>query len=241
MIDIHSHILPAVDDGAKSIDESLELIRLELKNDVDTIVLTPHFNPMSDDFESFLLKRENAYNVLQQAVDSEKLPIRLILGAEIFFSPELLNLDLDKLSIGDTDYILIEFPFNYYPTWAAEVFYQLLIKGKTPIIAHVERYSYFEQNPFLLYKLVESGCYAQINADSILRHLRSKFIKKCISHNLVHFIASDSHSPTGRYPVIKDALKHIDKKTKGFSGFVYNNAKCVVNNQQLDIENPIQL
>lgn len=238
MTDIHSHILPGIDDGARTVEDSIILIKKEIENGVDTIVLTPHFNPVVDSLDEFLEKRANAFKQLVDEVVQQNIDINLVLGAEVFFSPELVNLDVDKLCIADTDFILIEFPFHSYPVWTTEVFYQLLIKGKTPIIAHIERYSYFRKDIETLYNHIESGCLAQINAEAVKSEF--KFIKKCIDHNLVHFIATDTHSITSRPPLMKKAAKFLDKKAKGFVEQAAKNAEAVIKNQSPDVASPIQ-
>lgn len=227
MLDIHSHILPGIDDGAKDEDESAKLLSLEIQNGVDAVCLTPHFNPGRDALDDFIKRRSDAFDRLKKRTAKERLPIEFMLGAEVFFSPDILNIDVKKLCLGKTDYLLVEFPFNSYPAWARDVFYRLMLYGVTPIIAHVERYSYFLDDMELLAEFIDSGCLAQINADCIAQRESMRFVKRCIKRELVHFIASDAHHSVRRPPQIKKAMEYLSKKYPDFACKVVENSKML--------------
>ncbi len=227
MVDIHSHILPGVDDGAKNADEALKLLSLELQNGVKSVCLTPHFNPSNDTLEGFLELRTAAFEQLKKEVDKVGIKIEFALGAEVFFSPAILDTDPQKLCLGKSDYMLVEFPFKSYPSWARDVFYRLMLAGITPIIAHVERYSYFVDDIELLAEFVDSGCLAQINADCIAQKNGMRFIKQCIKRELVHFVASDTHHPVRRPPQIKKAMDYLVKKQPDFARKVTENSEMI--------------
>jgi protein-tyrosine phosphatase len=213
MTDLHTHILPGIDDGAQTVEESIALLRAELDGGVKTVALTPHFRLNSTEQSNFVERRGHAYDLLNDAVQKQALPIRLILGAEVAFSPDLLQLDLDSLCYENTKTLLIELPMDYYPSFARDVFYKLLLKGYTPLIAHVERYPYFASDPSLLEDLVNGGALAQVNAGWLLRDRKTrKRILRMIKDGIVHVLATDAHSMDKRPPILDKAVKVIAKK-----------------------------
>jgi len=213
MIDLHTHILFEMDDGAKSIEESITLLQMELDSGIHTVALTPHCIPAADRLEKFFNKRNEVYTRLVLEVKKQKLPVNLILGAEVAFTPQLLELDVDKLCYEGTKTILVELPMSNYPPFVQDVFYKLLLEGYTPLIAHTERYPYFAKNPQLLEKLVDMGAHVQINAGPLTRKLYSKRrLFNLISDKLVHCIASDTHGVELRPPKLGTAVKVIEKK-----------------------------
>lgn len=210
MTDLHCHILPCIDDGAKSVDISIELLRLEHENKITAIAFTPHFQCEKQTFEDFDQKRRIAMAQLTAALGDSGGRFAFKLGAEVAFSPQILELPLDALCIGDTKYILIELPTSYYPAWAKDVFNRLGSKGYTPLLAHVERYSYFLDNPQLLSDLITAGALAQVNASSFLKdRKRVKRLMQFIKWDFVHVVATDAHSPERRAPQLANALEKI--------------------------------
>ena len=105
--DLHTHILPGVDDGAKDLEKALEMLRMQKACGVERVALTPHFYPLREEFQSFLDKRQQAYEGLLPNWDAESMP-DLRLGAEVHYSPALAELDLRRLTIGQSDYLLLE-------------------------------------------------------------------------------------------------------------------------------------
>lgn len=212
-VDFHSHILPGIDDGAKNLDISIELIKREIKHGVTTIVLTPHFYPETDDFDAFIESRQKAFEILKKEVEEQDLPIELVLGAEVKFTPKLLDLDLRKLCIAYTDYILLEFSMLHYHRWTKDVFYQIQSKGYLPIIAHAERYINLPEDA--LYELVNAGALVQINTGSFFKDRdTAKKIERFIKANLVHLWGTDAHSLDKRPPTFDKCKAYLDKKYK---------------------------
>lgn len=195
MIDIHTHILPKVDDGAQDIIESIKMLKQAEEDGIRTIVCTPHILKM-DDFkkESIYFKR---LEELKQLSRDEGINIDLLLGSEIYIQPDLvLNSKMATLNNNGT-YFLVEFPMGSIPRFSAELFFQFIADGKIPVIAHPERNVGFLQHPDFAYKFVQRGALLQINAGSLRGHFGSevkKLAHKLMDHNLVHFIASDCHN-----------------------------------------------
>ena len=169
MTDLHCHILPGIDDGAKDVSVSLELLRKEYEDGVRNIAFTSHFNSERTTVEAFLEKRAAAYARLTEALKEEPMDFRFKLGSEVYFSPKLCELDAKALCMGDTAYMLMEFPTTHKPHFIKQTLYALQEQGILPLIAHIERYPYVLDDPTLLYEWVAAGAYAQINAGALLQ------------------------------------------------------------------------
>lgn len=212
MTDLHCHILPGMDDGAKSPAVSLELLHREYKDGVRNIALTSHFNSERTSVERFLAKRQSCFAQLTEALEAEGgalNELRFKLGAEVYFSPKLCELDMQKLCMGDTAYMLIEFPTSHKPHFIRQTLRELQDNGILPILAHVERYPYVMEDPQLLYEWVAAGAYAQINAGALLDAKLRKKLVRLISWGLVHVISTDTHSPDKRPPKMAEAVQAL--------------------------------
>ena len=214
MIDIHTHILPAVDDGAKSFEDSLKMIQLEIENGVDTIVLTPHYfkNELNAQNKDLIFAQYK--KLLEKTKDFN---IKLILGSEIYYSDEIMDELISNkiITLGNSKYLLIEFSLydEYYNI--PDVFLDIMALGYKVIFAHPERYVYLSVNQ--IKKISELGCLIQINTSSILGDFGRKIQKKAfklIKSKCVNFIASDAHSLNVRKPNLKEALQFVEKKFK---------------------------
>ena len=154
MTDIHTHILPGVDDGAKNGEEALAMLRLQRESGVERMYLTPHFYPRHQEFEEFLEKRAAARETLRALTVGKDIP-EMRLGAEVHYSPDILEMDLRQLTLGDSDFLLLEMPHMIYPAYGEQVVSRILEDGITPILAHVERFPYFRKDPALLKRLID--------------------------------------------------------------------------------------
>lgn len=239
MTDLHCHILPGIDDGAKDVSVSLELLKLEKSNGVDNIAFTSHFNSERTTVEEYIKKREKAFSVLQEALKKEPMEFQFKLGAEVFFSPKLCDLDVAALCMGDTAYMLIEFPTTHKPHFIKQTLQSLQAAGIVPLIAHIERYPYVLDNPQLLYEWVASGAYAQINAGALLDAKIKKKLLKFITWNLVHVISTDTHSMDKRPPNMGKAVKVIEESLgKDVAQRIVHNGDELFYDQELDCGRP---
>lgn len=240
MTELHCHILPGIDDGAKDVNVSIELLKKEASDGIKNIALTSHFNPERALVDDFISRRNSSYEKLQKALKETNMDFNFKLGAEVYFSPKLCEVESRKLCIGDTDYMLIEFSTRHRPHFIRETFYELQNQGIVPLIAHIERYSYVMEDLTILYDWVAAGAYAQINADSFIK--RSKDVKlfcKLIDWNLVHFIATDTHSLDKRPPHMAEAFSEIEKRLgKNVVNNLKKNSDDIFNNYELGIISP---
>lgn len=202
MIDLHCHVLPGIDDGAKDIHEAKAMLAMACASGVDAVYLTPHFDPEKKTVDTFLADREKAWGELSAVLDSrDNCQIRL--GTEVRYCEHLLSLDLRKLTLGGSDYLLLELPGHRYPAYLTQVIEALLGKGLIPIFAHVERCTYFREEPELLKRLIDLGALAQISMQALFRRQDKNFSMACLRHGLAQLVASDAHNTTSRKPCME--------------------------------------
>ncbi len=213
MIDIHTHILPHFDDGAKDTETSLAMLREERSQGVDTVVVTPHYYGRRHSPAQFLERSRSAYQRLAAQV-GEGVTLRL--GAEVHFTG--INIpdyeELCSLAIEGTKYILIEFPFTSVWTKSltdslADFVYET---GYTPIVAHVERYGEVQKKPAIATELINMGCLLQVNAGSFLHKGERGLALALMRHGMVHCIGSDAHDMGGRAPNMLSARELLVKE-----------------------------
>ncbi len=212
MIDVHTHVLPCIDDGAESIETALAMLDKEKEQGVDCVVFTPHYYGRKDSPAQFLAKRREAYESVKDKIPKD---IRVLLGAEVHFTG--INVPdyeaLCSLAIEGTKYILMEFPFT--TEWTRSLVDRLADfindTGYTPIVAHVERYIEVAQNPALITRFVELGCLIQVNADSFCQRFTRNLAYALLKHGLVHCIGTDAHDMENRSPAYAKAKSAVEK------------------------------
>lgn len=244
MIDIHSHILPKIDDGAMDLEVSVEMAKLYLKNGYDKVIATPHFfDVMNSKSKEEVL---NAKNKLEKRLAEKGIELEILLGNEIYFSYDVLkNIEKENAhKLNNSNYILLEFPSTDIPSYTDEVIFSLQLKGYTPIIAHPERNSKILNNPNILYDLVERGVLGQLNLHSLMGlygHRSMELAELLIRNNLVHFAATDSHSNGRRSPEVDKALKRLLKiaHKEKYHKIVYKNPEHLIKNERIIPDQPI--
>ena len=212
LYDIHCHILPGVDDGAKNMDIALALIEKEIEAGVETIILTPHFR--KEMFEPDMEDIWNAYDEL--LYETRYKNIRLYLGCEFHANMEMVEtLDNDlRTTLSDSRYVLNEFAHNSTRAFMKERADALLMSGYRPIIAHIERYRATRKDFDLIEDLIEMGCEVQVNADAIIGRDglgAQRFCKKLMQEDMLHYVGSDTHNLRGRAPHLGECCEYLKK------------------------------
>ena len=217
MLDLHSHILPGVDDGPSTMEESIEMARLAYEDGTRAIVATPHNRDVNE--RSSLSAVRDLANRFRQEIQAQSIPLKVLLGMENHLemdTPEQVDRGL-AIPIEGTQYILIELPFEFYPFYCEEVFFKLQIMGLRPIVVHPERNLAIQDNPRILANMVHWGALTQITAGSITGAFGKeprKSSKELLKQNLVHIIASDGHTARGtRRPLISPGVAEVAKVT----------------------------
>ena len=197
MIDIHSHIIFDIDDGAQSLEESVILCRQAMENGFDGIVATPHFVDYRN-IENFVLERDSKLSLLRERLIEEQIDITLYSGAELFLSRGIFSAgDLDELTVNNSRYMLCEFPLDRFNVEdGLEEIDELIFRGYTPIVAHPERYYEVRRDFGLIDRLLEREVIFQVNADSLAGNLdgtAQKIAVSLVKNGVAKFIASDAH------------------------------------------------
>ena len=217
MTDLHTHILPGMDDGAATVEESLDMLELQRSQGVDTVVLTPHFYSDREKIDRFLARRRQAMDQLEDtiAARAEELPAlpRLLLGAEVAWRSDLIEMErLDELCIAGTRNLLLELPFTLWNAKMIDQLYDMIGRtGITLIIAHLERYLHIQPKS-LVREVLRLGAPVQISADILLRPLMRRKAIKLLKNGQAHLVATDCHDCTQRAPVLAAAMDVVGKK-----------------------------
>lgn len=213
-LDIHSHILPQIDDGAKDVENSEKLLQMMKKQGVSDVIATPHFYPMRDNVDEFLSRVGKATAQLEKVLCDEDLP-NIYIGCEIhYFNGIGKSRELYRLTIAGTNYILLELPYGIPIDDGILKDIRLISEdlGLIPILAHIERYS-LQKGFRKLLKLVAGGtALAHINAAALISNAQGRICEKLLKKGYISFIASDAHSPDKRPPLTGEAMEYIYRK-----------------------------
>lgn len=213
-IDFHSHILPGIDDGSKNLEESLALLQMEAAQGVTHVVATPHFYPQHDHPDRFFRRRDNAENLLREAMhDYEGLP-NLSVGAEVYYFHGMSDSSvISELTSGSGKCILIEMPqTNWTETMYRELEKIYEKRGIIPILAHVDRYINPLQPRKIFHRLAELPVLIQVNEDFFLNKFTSSLALSLLKKDYIHLLGSDCHNLQSRKPHLDSVLKLIQKR-----------------------------
>lgn len=237
-IDIHSHLLPGIDDGAKDIQITLEMFRIAKENGIKTMIMTPHFKPMRHNASPE--KIAGLISRIEEVLRREKIDIQLYTGNEIYYHSEaVLKIEEKEVcTMANSDYVLTEFnPMDEYD-YIRKGIYQVISGGYRPILAHAERYESVSKSVEHVEDLIQMGCYIQLNAGSIMGQIgfgKKQFCKQLLKHRLVHFVATDAHDTKKRAPQLKECAKYIGKKCGAdyVKELLYENPMRIIQNEYI--------
>lgn len=243
MIDIHSHILPGVDDGAQTIEESIQMAEAAVKDGITHIVATPHHN--NGAYNNYKNNIKIQVAELNRKFKEKGIDLQVLPGQETRVFGEMIEgLSANEiLPINDdTNYVFVEFPSSSVPRYASQLFFDMQVAGYQPVIVHPERNKAIIENPDLLYSFVKRGAFAQLTAASVCGKFGKKIKKyseQLIEANLAHLIASDAHNTTSRGFCMSEAYSEV-RKNYGLD-MVYmlsENAEDVIAGRVLQAEPP---
>ena len=211
MIDFHSHILPAMDDGSKNTEESLAMLDSLKYQGVKRVVATPHFNANDNSVDKFLERRQRSFDKLKAVLDGEYPEI--VLGAEVRYYEGISKLErLDDLCIQGSRLLLVEMPSGHWTEYALNELMNLSSQGRhTLVLAHIERYMNY-QSADVFEKLLANDVLMQVNADFVTGFFTKQKAIKLFKNERIHFIGSDCHNMTTRPPEIAKAYELIGRK-----------------------------
>ena len=243
MIDFHTHIIPKIDDGVKTLEDSIKTIIEAEKAGFTAIVSTSHY--IEGSYEVAEEQRKELLYVIKSKLEKENSKIDIYLGNEIYVSYNMAQLIKEKKAstINNSRYVLFELPMNNNLIYLKEIIYQLLEEKYIPIIAHPERYRYVQKNPNMILELIEMGVLFQSNFGSFIGmygNNAKKTAKILLKHNMIHFLGSDVHRPETVYSNITIAIKEIMKiiSKEKFEELTEVNPKCVLENKKVEIDMP---
>lgn len=233
MIDFHSHIIHGIDDGAKSLDMSLEMLKIAESEGVEYICATPHF--ITEEFEIAHDEYMEKLDRLVSASRDENLKIKILSGLEIYMHPNLPKLYKDKKiwGINHSEYILVELPMGQFPMYTEDVFYELMLLGAKPVLAHPERNLKIMKDYTLIANLIKQGVLMQVNAGSLLgdygREVK-KTAQEFVKRNMIHILGSDGHNITSRKTRLKEAYTIVKGLNEATYNWIFQNETNIINN-----------
>ena len=235
MIDFHSHILPGIDDGSRSIEQTIRMLKEAKEAGFTKIISTSHY--MEGYYESDETERIELLNEVQKNISG----IELYLGNEIYITNNMIDLIQNKQAstINNSKYVLFEFPLSAKSMNDKEVVYRLIENGFVPVIAHPERYSYVQDNPEYIEELAEMGALFQANYGSVIGMYgkkAEKTLKKLLKNDLIRFFGTDSHRIDQVYTKMPKILKKLHKvlSDEEIEEFTVINPQKVLNNEEIE-------
>src|SRR6266568_8445993 len=240
MIDTHLHILPGIDDGPETIEESIALARVLVQEGIHSAFATPHYN---DEFpRRSAMEIQARVNDMQRVLDGQNIPLQLFAGHEALIGPGLIeDIQAGRLAtLNRSRYLLLELWNNSWLPETERVIFELRAFGITPILAHPERYRVFQKELDRLGLLLRQGVLVQITASSLVGmqgRTAQRTAEKLLKRGVVHFIASDAHGLHRRPPVIAQSLCQAvqligqvktQQLIEGWPMVIINNVPCGV-------------
>ena len=213
MLDLHTHILPNVDDGSRSVKQSMLMLKKEAGQGIDRVILTPHFYAHKDSPARFLRRRKQALSLLKEKMRGLKKMPNIILGAEVaYFRGMDRAEDIERLCIRNTEVILVEMPFcRWDRKMLDDLFFLKESRGIRPIVAHIERYMRY-QPLGTIRQLCEGGIWIQASASFFLSWKTAWLAMRMLKKRQIQFIGSDCHNTKDRPPNMGEAMSRIEKK-----------------------------
>ncbi|MBV6413283.1 MAG: capsular biosynthesis protein [Xanthomonadales bacterium] len=208
MIDLHCHLLPGIDDGAKDLDTALEMARVAVADGIHTIACTPHIYPGLYENDAAGIRR--AIAALRRELDAAGIALQLCEGADVHLTPDLLaGLRADRIPcLNRTRYLLLEPPHHVAPPRLEEQVFNLQANGYVPLITHPERLTWIEDHYPMFLRMARAGAWLQITAGALVGRFGKRpryWAQRLLDEGPVHIIASDAHSVHRRPPLLAEA------------------------------------
>lgn len=214
MIDVHSHIIPKIDDGAKSFEESYAMFLEAKEAGFTDIIATSHY--MEKCYEVDMIKRNAWIQAMNKVLQEKNIQLKLHVGNEIYITQNIISLIKDKKAstLANSKYVLFELPMNNNVKYVKEMIFEIKSFRMIPVIAHPERYSYVQKNPNMLIELIEKGALFQANYGSIIgiygKHAKNT-VKKLLQSNMIHFLGTDCHKKQEIYKQMDRIMLELRK------------------------------
>ncbi|WP_087974152.1 tyrosine-protein phosphatase [Oceanobacillus rekensis] len=237
MIDINCHILPGLDEGSKSITESIAMARTAEKEGIKTIIATP--NHHKDSSWNDPMEIMGAVKFMNEKMKEEGIDVEVLPGQETRVYGEMSD-DLKAgkiLPINGSKYICVELPSNQVPEYTTQLFFEIQILGHIPVIVHPEKNHEFRENPDKLYRIVKNGALTQLSAASLAGKLgrnTERFANQILDANLAHFVASNARNNKKQGFFMKEAFARVKKNYgKDFANLLIDNSDALVHDEAI--------
>lgn len=240
MIDIHTHILPGLDDGARNMEDSLDMAQLALRSGVHTLIATSHANTGGFFREYHIDEYLRRLDEFRNALKEEDMPLRVLSGMEIYMTNEVPEMIKEGrlLSLNHTNYFLMEFSFGIEAEEMDEMLDDVMDLGVIPVIAHPERYHCVQESARGIFEWMQRGCLTQVNRGSIFGKFGTE-VKRCVDHllqrNMVTCIASDAHKPYERTTYMADIKEYMENEYsfEYSKKLLYDNPKRILEGEKV--------
>ena len=243
MIDFHTHIIPNIDDGSRSVEETFNLIKEAKEAGFEGIILTSHY--IENYYETDAPERDVWVKAISDSLKAKGIETNLYIGNEIYISENIMDLLINRKAstINNTSYVLFEMPLNAEPMNLYDVIYSLQENKLVPVLAHPERYSFVQKEPELIYDLIQKGVLMQANYGSILGQYGENakmIVKKFLENDMIHFLGSDVHRQNSIYKKIPQALEEIRKiiGEEKLEKLTTTNPELALGNKKINIVEP---
>lgn len=240
MVDLHSHLIWEIDDGSKSRDMTLNMLRQAAQGGTTKLVLTPHYMPGY--FEATLDEvKKRTEDIIKLAI-REEINLDIYQGQEVYYTDKIYENYINNYigTINNSRYMLIEFNMRDFSIKEAiENIYELQLKGIVPVIAHPERYQKFIKNPSLINEFIKEGFLFQVNKDSLTGDF-GKEVKKTteiyLKNNIYSFVGSDAHRDTKRNANMQNAINYLESFNKKYANYLLDSGENLLNNKEIKFE-----
>jgi protein-tyrosine phosphatase len=235
IIDIHSHIIPGIDDGSKSMEMTLEMIKNAEINGTKEIVATPHY--LLEYGEAKIEEIKDYVEKINSTLKSEKIDVKIYSGQEVYYTEKIIEdyMEGNIGTINDSRYMLIEFPMQRFDDNIIDVLYELQVRNIVPIIAHPERYKPFIKNPALINDFINQEYLFQVNAGSIEGRFGQEVKKTAdlfLKNNIYNFIGSDAHNARNRNTGLKNSMELL--KEDGSREIFKNSSEKLLKDEKIE-------
>ncbi len=240
MKDLHSHLLFGIDDGSKSLDESISLLKKMQEQNITDLICTPHYIENSK-YICNNKDKQKKINKLKEKMRKEKININLYLGNELFITPNVVELinKQEVRTLNNSRYILFEFPMNNIYLNTKEIIRKMISNGYIPILAHPERYPIFQKNPEKVEEYLQMGVFLQGNMTSLFGKYgwnAKKAIKTYIKKGWISFLGSDTHHEFNiSYDKLEKKLHRLNKDKEYIDKILYKNFDKVIKDEYIQI------
>lgn len=237
MIDIHSHIIPKIDDGSKSMEMTLEMLKNAEKDGTKEIVATPHY--LLEYGEATIKEVKEYVKEINSIIKKEGINLKVYGGQEVYFTENIIQYYLENKigTINDSRYMLIEFSMTKFDENIFDILYELQVRNITPVIAHPERYKPIIKNPMVINRFIDEGYLFQMNSGS-LEGIFGTDVKKTaeilLANGIYNFIGSDAHNIKNRDTGISKGISLANSKNKNLEEIFRDSSKKMLNDDEVE-------